>query len=138
MFSSSRCSLRVPGMGTIHGFWASSQARAIWPGVAQFLAGGQHLLLGTPPPQGVFALDGCHGLDRVRPADGPGRSLGHAEVLHLAVCDQIPNGAATSSMGTSGSTRCLTVPSFSCPGTELWRAVTLADTLFTFREEHQC
>src|ERR1700694_4724806 len=29
MFSSRRESLRVPGMGTIHGFWASSQASAI-------------------------------------------------------------------------------------------------------------
>jgi len=30
MFSSSRCSFVVPGIGTIHGFWASSQAIAIW------------------------------------------------------------------------------------------------------------
>ncbi|HEY6164059.1 MAG TPA: hypothetical protein VIW25_04055 [Nitrososphaeraceae archaeon] len=29
MFSSSRSSLRVPGIGTIQGFWASSHARAI-------------------------------------------------------------------------------------------------------------
>jgi hypothetical protein len=29
MFSSSRCSLVVPGIGTIHGFWANSQAIAI-------------------------------------------------------------------------------------------------------------
>ena len=36
MFSSSRSSLRVPGIGTIHGFWASSQASAIWAGVASF------------------------------------------------------------------------------------------------------
>jgi len=34
MFSSSRCSFVVPGIGTIHGFCASSHARAIWPGVA--------------------------------------------------------------------------------------------------------
>ena len=33
-FSSSRASLRVPGMGTIHGSWARSQAIAIWAGVA--------------------------------------------------------------------------------------------------------
>ena len=26
----------VPGIGTIHGFWASSQASAIWAGVACF------------------------------------------------------------------------------------------------------
>jgi hypothetical protein len=36
-FSSSRCSLRVPGIGTIHGFCASSHASAIWAGVAPFL-----------------------------------------------------------------------------------------------------
>ena len=35
-FSSRRCSLVVPGMGTNHGFWASSQASAIWAGVAFF------------------------------------------------------------------------------------------------------
>ena len=44
MFSSKRCSFVVPGIGTIHGFWASSQASAIWAGVARlwavaFLAG---------------------------------------------------------------------------------------------------
>ena len=34
MFSSRRCSLVVPGIGTIHGFCASSQASAICAGVA--------------------------------------------------------------------------------------------------------
>jgi hypothetical protein len=34
MFSSSRCSLVVPGMGTIHGHCASSQASAICAGLA--------------------------------------------------------------------------------------------------------
>ena len=38
MFSSRRCSFVVPGIGTIHGFWASSQASAIWAGVACFCA----------------------------------------------------------------------------------------------------
>jgi hypothetical protein len=33
-FSSSRGSFVVPGIGTIHGFWASSQARATCAGVA--------------------------------------------------------------------------------------------------------
>ena len=33
-FSSSRCSFVVPGIGTIHGFCASSHASAIWAGVA--------------------------------------------------------------------------------------------------------
>ena len=36
MFSSSRCSFVVPGIGTIHGFWASSHASAICAGVAFF------------------------------------------------------------------------------------------------------
>ena len=35
-FSSSRFSFVVPGIGTIHGFFASSQASAIWAGVAFF------------------------------------------------------------------------------------------------------
>lgn len=38
MFSSSRCSLVVPGMGTIQGRWASSQARATCPGVTPLSA----------------------------------------------------------------------------------------------------
>jgi hypothetical protein len=35
MFSRKLAALRVPGMGTIHGRRASSQARAIWAGVAR-------------------------------------------------------------------------------------------------------
>jgi hypothetical protein len=38
MFSSSRCSLVVPGMGTIQGFWARSHAKATCAGVAFFRA----------------------------------------------------------------------------------------------------
>ena len=34
MFSCKRCSFVVPGIGTIQGFWARSQASAIWAGVA--------------------------------------------------------------------------------------------------------
>ena len=40
MFSSKRCSFVVPGIGTIHGFWASSQASAICAGVAPFRRAG--------------------------------------------------------------------------------------------------
>src|SRR5271165_3081317 len=36
MFSSRRCTFVVPGIGTIHGFCASTQASAIWAGVAFF------------------------------------------------------------------------------------------------------
>ncbi len=38
-FSFRRCSLCVPEMGTIQGFFASSQASATWAGVASFVAG---------------------------------------------------------------------------------------------------
>jgi hypothetical protein len=38
VFSIRRWSLVVPGIGTIHGFCASSQASAIWAGVTFFLA----------------------------------------------------------------------------------------------------
>ena len=38
MFSFRRGSFVVPGIGTIHGFCASSQASAIWAGVAPLLA----------------------------------------------------------------------------------------------------
>src|SRR5215207_7903759 len=37
-FSSKRSSFVVPGIGTIHGFWASSQANAICAGVDRFFA----------------------------------------------------------------------------------------------------
>ena len=33
-FSCKRCNFVVPGIGTIQGFWARSQASAIWAGVA--------------------------------------------------------------------------------------------------------
>lgn len=44
MFSSRRNRLVVPGMGTIHGFWASTQGSAIWAGVAFFRCGSGRLL----------------------------------------------------------------------------------------------
>ena len=154
MFSSRRCSLRVPGMGTIQGFWERSQARAIWPGVApwrlgdarqhvddrlvvlervgvesgnggadvvagfeaggggdgageealaeravgheadaQLLTGGEHPLLGAPPPQGVLALHGGDGLHGVGSTDRSGGRLGHAEVPDLARLDEVLDGA---------------------------------------------
>ena len=36
-FSCKRCSFVVPGIGTIQGFWARSQASAICAGVADFV-----------------------------------------------------------------------------------------------------
>ena len=149
MFSSRRLSLVVPGIGTIHGFCASSQASAICAGVArfcspipcsrsttgrfalrasgvkrgkagavvvaaeggglvdlageeapaqwaegyeadaQFLANRQHLRFGLTPPEGVFALDRRDRLNRMRAADGRGARFTQAEVLDLALRDQI-------------------------------------------------
>ena len=51
MFSSKWSSLVVPGIGTIHGFCASSQASAICAGVAPFCARD----LGEKVDQGRFA-----------------------------------------------------------------------------------
>src|SRR5207244_9890170 len=52
MFSSRRASLVVPGMGTIHGFWASSHASAICAGVARFFSA----ILRRTPTLVCFAL----------------------------------------------------------------------------------
>jgi hypothetical protein len=57
MFSSSRSSLVVPGIGTIHGSCASSRARAIWVGVARFCNPISYSRRTTGP----FALRACLG-----------------------------------------------------------------------------
>ena len=49
----------------------------------------QHLLLGLPPPQRVFALDGGDRLDGVGATDRLHARLGEAEVLDLARLDQL-------------------------------------------------
>jgi hypothetical protein len=59
----------------------------------ELLAGRQHRLLRAPPPQRVLALDRRDRLDGVDPADGTGRGLRHAEVLHLARRNQVGDGA---------------------------------------------
>jgi len=51
MFSSRRASFVVPGMGTIQGFWASSQASAICAGVAFFR---EDVLFRCSHPQRIF------------------------------------------------------------------------------------
>jgi hypothetical protein len=53
MFSSRRCSFVVPGIGTIHGFCASSQASAICAGVAFF----RSAMLAEQIDQGLIRLE---------------------------------------------------------------------------------
>ena len=64
------------------------------------------VLSGARPPQRVLALHRGDGVDGVGPADGAGGGFGQAEVAHLARVDSSLTVPATSSMGTSGSTRC--------------------------------
>jgi hypothetical protein len=46
------------------------------------------------------------GWDQVSPTDGGGARLGQAEMLDLARLISSPTAPATSSIGTSGATRC--------------------------------
>ena len=66
----------------------------------------QDRVLGLTPPERVLALEGGDRLDRMRPADRLDAGLGEAEVPDLALLDQAFTAPATSSIGTSGSTRC--------------------------------
>ncbi len=56
---------------------------------AQLLTDREHLLLRAAPPQRVLALDGGHRLDGVGTADRLCGGLGQAEVLDLALVDQV-------------------------------------------------
>ena len=56
---------------------------------AELLQRRQHLRLGRPPPQRVLALEGGDRLDGVGPADRLHARLGEAEVLDLALPDQL-------------------------------------------------
>ena len=73
---------------------------------AELPHGGQHLLLHVALEDGVLGLqrgDRLHGVgaaDRLRPR------FAQAEVADLARVDELPHGPVTSSIGTSGSTRC--------------------------------
>src|SRR5438034_3663703 len=55
---------------------------------AELLEGWQQLFFRAPPPQGVLALDRGDLLDGVGAADRAHAGFGHAEVLHLALCNQ--------------------------------------------------
>jgi hypothetical protein len=62
---------------------------------------------GLAPPEGVFALDGRDRLDRVRAADGLGPLARlDPKCLTLPSAMRSFTAPATSSIGTSGSTRC--------------------------------
>ena len=166
IFSSRRCSLVVPGIGTMYGRWASSQASATCAGRRALLVGdalrrstnawffsiasgwkrgdvraevvrgssvsldgaGQEALaeraigheadpelvagvedavrLGRAPPERIFVLKRGDRLDRMRAAKRLHARLGQAEMPDLALGDQVADRTATSSIGTSGSTRC--------------------------------
>ena len=73
---------------------------------AELLEDRQDLRLRLAPPQRIFALQRRDRLDRVGAADGLHARLGEAEVLHLALADQLLHRARHSSIGTFGSTRC--------------------------------
>ena len=73
---------------------------------AQLLERRQHLRLGAPRPQRVFALDGGDRLDGVGPTDRPAPASERPKCLTLPSRIRSFTAPATSSMGTSGSTRC--------------------------------
>ena len=157
--------LRGAGIGTIHGFCASSHARATCAGVTPFraamrspgppwrhcrrssarsgarnvaevpgvecrrrvdLAGkkprakglkgtkpmpsssqtGRTLLLRVAPPERVLALKRRHRLHRVRAANGRGAASDKPKCFTLPSAMSSFTAPATSSIGTSGSTRC--------------------------------
>ena len=78
MFSSKRCRFVVPGIGTIHGFWASSQAIASWAGVACFCAA----ILPSRSIKAWFALS-ASGVKR-------GRVLRKSELSKVAFSSILP------------------------------------------------
>ena len=59
----------------------------------EVLAGRQDVGFGRTPPEGIFALDGRHRLDRMGAADRLRARLGQAEMLDLAGGDQVPDRA---------------------------------------------
>ena len=53
----------------------------------------EHFLFGASPPQRVFALQGCNGLDCVCATDRLHGCFREAEVLDLALLDQVLHGS---------------------------------------------
>src|SRR6266536_3355709 len=123
VFSSTRATRRVPGIGAMSSPWASSQARAICAGVAPVVLGdvlggadlaGQKAVaergvrdeadteaaqqreqfgLGVAGPQRVLGLQRGERVDGVGAADRVRAGLGQADVAHLALGDQVGQGA---------------------------------------------
>ena len=60
---------------------------------AELLKGRQDLLLRLSPPKRILALQGCHRLHRVRPADGSHAGFGQPEMPDLALLDQVLDGS---------------------------------------------
>ena len=60
---------------------------------AELLEGGQDLVLGLAPEQGVLALQRGDGLHGVGAADRVDAGLGHPEVVDLAGLDELLDGA---------------------------------------------
>ena len=71
MFPSRRFNFVVPGIGTIHGFCASSQASAIWPGVAPF----RWAMLSSRATSAWLARSACHSRHSLQIASGPTTAL---------------------------------------------------------------
>src|SRR3990172_7014893 len=95
-FSSRRASFVVPGIGTIHGFCARTQASATCAGALPFRVATAATRstrawfarrFFAPPPQRVLALQRRHRLDGVRATDRLHAGLGQAEVPDLALLD---------------------------------------------------
>src|SRR4051794_12231570 len=90
-FSSSRCSLRVPGIGTIQGCWCSSHASAICPGGGGFALGDVREQVDDGPvvferlrgEAGDGAADVVAGIEAGRRGDGAGEeALAQRAVRH--------------------------------------------------------
>jgi len=60
---------------------------------SEFFERGKNFLFRLTPPERVLTLERRDGLNFVRAADGSHACFGEAEVLHLALLDQIPDGA---------------------------------------------
>jgi hypothetical protein len=80
------------GFVDLAGEVASAQGAVGYEADPQFLAGRQYRLFRRSPPTGILALDGRHRLHRMNPPNRMGVGFGQAEVLDLALGDQVLEG----------------------------------------------